>query len=137
MRKSDKLKKRTGGPERSGGTGHPERIRGAEKTILKHITSSKLDNLPYVDFRTDLWYHKTTMKENNDALKLNQTVTSLLVFMEEYNKSIPASFPRASVNILKQFQALHPILFRNSDQWSIDRHRKRVMDWLPSFCGIV
>ncbi len=76
------------------------------------------------------------MKKKYDALKLNQTRTSLVVFMESYNKSIPVSFPQASVKILKKFQALHPILFRHADEWSIDRHRKRVMDWLPSYNDI-
>jgi len=71
-----------------------------------------------------------------DALKLNQTETPLLIFMESYNKSVPASFPHASVKILKQFQVLHPILFKNSDEWSIDKHRKKLMDWLPSHLDI-
>lgn len=72
--------------------------------------------------------------DKDDKLKLNQIGTSLLIFMESYNKSIPASFPHATVKILKQFQTLHPVLFRNnSDEWSIERHRKRLMDWLPSY----
>ncbi len=77
------------------------------------------------------------VKEKNNELKLNEIKTSLLTFMESYNKSIPVSFPHASVKILKQFQTLHPILFRQSGEWSIDRHRKRVMDWLPSYSGIL
>jgi len=52
--------------------------------------------------------------------------------MEAYNKCIPAGFPRASVKALKQFQAVHSILFKNGDEWSIDKHRKKLMDWLPS-----
>ncbi|MBI4086058.1 MAG: hypothetical protein HY433_02345 [Candidatus Liptonbacteria bacterium] len=79
----------------------------------------------------------SAMKTKNNALEFNQVRISLPAFMELYNKSIPVSFPRASVKILKQFQSLHPVLFRNNGQWSIDRHRKRVMDWLPSFCGIL
>jgi hypothetical protein len=73
------------------------------------------------------------MKKKSDELKLNQTVTPLLVFMESYNKGIPGGFPHASVKTLKQFQALHPVLFKHGDEWSIDRHRKRLMDWLPSY----
>ena len=68
----------------------------------------------------------------NNELELNQVKTPLLNFMESYNKSIPISFPKVSVKILKNFQSLHPILFKHSDEWSIDKHRKRVMDWLPS-----
>lgn len=73
------------------------------------------------------------MKDKNNSLELNQTKTTLLTFMESYNKSIPVSFPKVSVKILKHFQLLHPILFKHSDEWSIDKHRKRVMDWLPSY----
>ena len=72
------------------------------------------------------------MKTKNIELELNQNRTSLPAFMESYNKSIPVSFPHVSVKILKQFQVLHPILFKHDSGWSIDRHRKRVMDWLPS-----
>lgn len=71
-------------------------------------------------------------KVKNEELELNQAKTDILVFMESYNKSIPVTFPRTTVKILKQFQELHPILFRGGDEWSIERHRKRVMDWLPS-----
>ena len=72
------------------------------------------------------------MKYKNNPLELNQTKTPLLAFLESYNKSIPGSFPRVSVKILKHFQKLHPILFKHSNEWSIDKHRKRLMDWLPS-----
>ncbi|OGY63785.1 MAG: hypothetical protein A3I89_02930 [Candidatus Harrisonbacteria bacterium RIFCSPLOWO2_02_FULL_41_11] len=76
------------------------------------------------------------MKYKNDQQELNQIKTPLLVFMESYNKSIPVSFPVVSVKILKKFQVLHPVLFKNSNEWSIDKHRKRVMDWLPSYPDI-
>jgi len=70
-------------------------------------------------------------KRNRD-LEINQVGTTMSVFMETYNKSIPANFPAVSVPVLKKFQALHPILFKNGDEWSIDKHRKKLMDWLPS-----
>lgn len=72
------------------------------------------------------------MKVKNLELELNQAKTPLLAFMESYNKSIPVGFPCASVKILKRFQAQHPAFFKNSDEWSIDKHRKKVMDWLPT-----
>ena len=69
-------------------------------------------------------------KRNRD-LEINQVGTTMSVFMETYNKSIPASFPAVSVPVLKKFQTLHPTLFKNGDEWSIDKHRKKLMDWLP------
>ena len=68
----------------------------------------------------------------SDKQSPNEIKTTLLAFMESYNNGLPASFPHSSVKILKAFQTLHPGLFRNGDEWSIDKHRKRLMDWLSS-----
>ncbi len=73
------------------------------------------------------------MRTRNLELEQNQTATSLAVFMEAYNKNLPIGFPQASVKALKKFQILHPVLFKNGDEWSVIRHRKRLMDWLPSY----
>ncbi len=70
------------------------------------------------------------MRGNSEQIKINQTATTLVVFMESYNKSIPEGFPRASAAILKKFQIEHQMLFKHGDSWSVDRHRKKVMDWL-------
>ena len=69
---------------------------------------------------------------NYTALEINQEITSLISFMESYNESTPKSFPRASVETLKQFQETNPSLFQNKNAWSIDKHRKRFMDWHSS-----
>ena len=72
------------------------------------------------------------MKRFDAQRELHETVTSLSRFAEIYNTTLPLGFPRASVKALEQFQATHPLLFKNGDEWSIDRHRKRLMDWLSS-----
>ena len=76
------------------------------------------------------------MKNKNNPLDINLTKTTLVTFMESYNKSIPTDFPQASVKILKHFQTLHPVLFKNTNEWSVDKHRKKVMDWLPSYISM-
>jgi len=68
--------------------------------------------------------------KHND-LEINRLSTPLASFMESYNKSAPGSFPRASVDSLKQFQETYPTLFKNGE-WSIDKHRKKFMDWFSS-----
>ena len=73
------------------------------------------------------------MRRKNDDLKIHQALTSISDFMEAYNRMIPSNFPQATVKMLERFKALHPILFKYNDQWSIDRHRKRLMDWIPSY----
>jgi hypothetical protein len=62
----------------------------------------------------------------------NGTGVSLATFVAYYNENIPTVFPRASVGALQKFKADHPRLFEGSDEWTVDRHRKRVMDWLLS-----
>ena len=84
-----------------------------------------------------LYYDKNKMKVRNRELELNLVKTPLLAFMESYNKSIPGGFPCVTVKILKHFQVLHPALFKNSNEWSIDKHRKKVMDWLPASSDVV
>ena len=69
---------------------------------------------------------------NYNALEINQKITSLISFMESYNESVPKGFPQASVETLKQFQETNPSLFQNKNAWSIDKHRKRFMDWHSS-----
>jgi len=54
-------------------------------------------------------------------------------FLATYNEELPSAFPRASAPSLKAFSKSHPELFRNGSTWSLDQHRKRVMDWLPRY----
>lgn len=57
---------------------------------------------------------------------------SLSDFLESYNSNIPSSFPLASSSNLKAFQGSHASLFKETkNSWSLDRHRKKFMDWLP------
>lgn len=59
--------------------------------------------------------------------------TSSLVFMEAYNKNLPATFPKASVNALEKFQEKNSQLFKDGHNlWSMHKHRKKLMDWLHS-----
>ncbi len=55
----------------------------------------------------------------------------LAEFLASYNKNMPASFPRASAAALKRFREAHAGLFKHGDLWSLDQHRKKLIDWLP------
>lgn len=50
-------------------------------------------------------------------------------FMESYNQTIPIGFPRLTEELLKKFRSEKPMLFKDSELWSIDKHRKEVVDW--------
>lgn len=69
-------------------------------------------------------------RSRNPDEEINQMDTTLLVFMEAYNKKIPKDFPVATISLLKKFQLAHPKHFKGENNWSIDKHRKRFMDWL-------
>jgi hypothetical protein len=71
------------------------------------------------------------MKKYAEELKISEIQTSLPDFLKSYNETIPAGFPHASVILLKKFKELHTALFKHGDLWSLDQHRKKLMDWLP------
>jgi hypothetical protein len=50
-------------------------------------------------------------------------------FMESYNKTLPAGFPRLTGELLKKFRVESPAFFKDGELWSIDKHRKAVVDW--------
>jgi hypothetical protein len=52
-------------------------------------------------------------------------------FCEQYNKDLPESFTRATEELLMEYRRTHPEAFRTTKSWSLDQHRKKVMDWLP------
>lgn len=72
------------------------------------------------------------MKWKNPELEQNIAYTSMAVFMEAYNQKIPVKFPKATEQGLREFQRSFPMLFKHGNQWSISKHRKRLMDWLSS-----
>ncbi len=71
------------------------------------------------------------MRRNAAELNISQALIPLSEFMESYNKNMPAAFPRATAGLLKKFKEDHVLLFKHGDMWSLDQHRKKLMDWLP------
>lgn len=53
-------------------------------------------------------------------------------FLTSYNKDLPPQFPKASLALLREFRRDHASLFKNNSLWSLDQHRKKVMDWLTT-----
>ncbi|MBI2639885.1 MAG: hypothetical protein HYW90_03310 [Candidatus Sungbacteria bacterium] len=72
------------------------------------------------------------MKRRDEELERNQAMTTIVAFMDSYNQTIPSHFPKASLELLEQFRQVSPALFKQSRKWSIEKHRKRFMDWLSS-----
>jgi hypothetical protein len=58
---------------------------------------------------------------------------SLADFLSLYNENLPDTFPKASTLLLEEFKGAHAGLFpRRGNVWSLDQHRRKVMDWLRS-----
>lgn len=55
---------------------------------------------------------------------------TLAEFLKLYNKDLPRAFPHASTALLEEFRGAHPSFFKSHDVWSLELHRKKVMDWL-------
>ncbi len=56
---------------------------------------------------------------------------SLKDFVQSFNENMPSGYALVSEEQLLQFKSDHASLFKNGDMWSIDQHRKRIVDWLP------
>jgi len=63
-------------------------------------------------------------KENSEKPR------TLAEFLKLYNENLPSFFPRASTELLVEFRSTHQSFFKSYDAWSLDLHRKKVMDWL-------
>jgi hypothetical protein len=61
----------------------------------------------------------------------SEIVLSIKDFLQSYNKTIPESFPKASLPLLQKYQEEHKPFFKRGGQWSLAEHRKKIMDWLP------
>ena len=70
------------------------------------------------------------MMKYAEELKIGQMQVSAADFLESYNKNIPKGFPLASLALLTKFKEANAKLFAKGDLWSLDQHRKKVIDWL-------
>lgn len=52
-------------------------------------------------------------------------------FLTHYNEGLPSGFPLASLALLREFKKSHASLFK-TNLWSLNLHRKKVMDWLTT-----
>jgi hypothetical protein len=55
---------------------------------------------------------------------------SLSDFLTLYNENLPDQYPRATAPLLTEFKKTHAEFFKLDIPWSLNLHRKRVMDWL-------
>jgi hypothetical protein len=71
------------------------------------------------------------MRKFPKEVNVNEIRVPLADFLKSYNQNMPMSFPRASTALLRKFKESHPLLFKHGDLWSLDEHRKKIIDWIP------
>lgn len=71
------------------------------------------------------------MAKDKKNMKEGPVLISVSEFLESYNKNMPSGWPRATAVLLQKFRDAHEALFTHGDLWSLDQHRKKMMDWLP------
>lgn len=79
-----------------------------------------------------LWYNTLVIDKEKNEGDVNLIGSSTKVFVQYYNKNIPDAFPRATLKTLEKFQTRYPSLFKENGEWTINKHRKKLMDWLSS-----
>jgi hypothetical protein len=71
------------------------------------------------------------MKSPDPDKERSERKLSINEFLKFYNEGLPSSFPTASILFLKEFRKTYSGLFDGENSWSLDKHRKRFMDWRP------
>lgn len=77
-----------------------------------------------------MWYCKPMLGPDFDRIHSEQK-RSLAEFIALYNAGLPSEFPRVTPTLLERYRLAYPSQFKPDGLWSLDLHRKRVMDWLP------
>ncbi|MDO8521324.1 MAG: hypothetical protein Q7S52_04365 [bacterium] len=71
------------------------------------------------------------MAKRTPEPKMYEMQIPIADFLRLYNTNMPLTFPRASTALLNRFREEHASLFKHGDMWSLDLHRKKVIEWLP------
>jgi hypothetical protein len=71
------------------------------------------------------------MKDSHRKITPNELQIPLADFLKFYNSNLPIAFPKASAALLKKYKKDHEGFFKHGELWSLDLHRKKILDWLP------
>ena len=71
------------------------------------------------------------MEKYQKELKPYEAQIPLDEFMQSFNENMPIGFLQVTESQLIKFKESHMTLFKHGDLWSLDQHRKKIIDWLP------
>ncbi len=107
-------------------------FRGLNLNLSEAIINEALKRLILYNFRVNIIAMKGKKSTEQDINFIGVTAS---VFTQYYNDNVPKTFPRATLPALLRFQAAYPGLFNGNSEWTINKHRKKLMDWLASHNG--
>lgn len=79
----------------------------------------------------NLWYAASMKGPDVDRVRSEQK-RSAAEFLTLYNDGLPAGFPQATTASLAEYKKRYAEQFKDGT-WSLDMHRKKIMDWLPGY----
>lgn len=71
------------------------------------------------------------MKKDPNFVPTHELIMSEGEFLDSFNANMPAGYPHITLELMKRFKLSHPALFKAPNAWSLDLHRKRMIEWLP------
>ncbi|MSR87970.1 MAG: hypothetical protein EXS69_02290 [Candidatus Zambryskibacteria bacterium] len=71
------------------------------------------------------------MKKDPNFIPLNELPLTIHEFLKSYNDNMPRNHPQVSLTQLQKFKEQHTSMFKSDGAWSLDQHRKRLIEWLP------
>jgi hypothetical protein len=77
-----------------------------------------------------LWYC-SVMGKITQRIVPNETPLTATEFLESFNSNMPLGYPHVTLDIMKKFQQAHQSLFKKPNIWTLELHRKRMIQWLP------
>ena len=72
------------------------------------------------------------MTKTPKATPSNELSLTTLQFLDNYNRNIPRNYPHVSLDLLERFKSEHLSLFKADGLWTLDKHRKHMIDWLQN-----
>ncbi len=71
------------------------------------------------------------MRRDPNFIPLNELPLTIHEFLKSYNENMPQNHPQVSLALLQKFKDEHLSLFKIENTWTLDQHRKRLIEWLP------
>ena len=71
------------------------------------------------------------MKKDPNFVPTHERPLTIYQFQKSYNENMPMEHPQVSISQLQKFKAEHQSMFKEDGFWSLDQHRKRLIEWLP------